>query len=88
MYVDIVSRLIMQLIAAVLILLMFSFDAHAVHYNKSPRAPKPNYSHCCVDNTEYIKSIAVVAVGLAVVSLVIATRVSENNRGHIVLAQF
>ena len=87
MYVDI-QRVIMQLIAAVIMLLMFSYKASAVHYNGRPPQQRPVYHCCCNNNNEHIKTVAFVAVGLAVVSLVVATKASENNRGHIVLAQF
>lgn len=87
MYVDI-QKIIMQLIAAVIMLLMFCFRADAVHYNGRPPQPRPVYHSCCHNDNEHIKTVALVAVGLAVVSLVVATKASENNRGHIVLAQF
>lgn len=87
MYVDI-QKVIMQLIAAVIMLLMFTYRASAVHYNGRPPQPRPVYHSCCHNDNEHIKTVALVAVGLAVVSLVVATKASENNRGHIVLAQF
>lgn len=87
MYVDI-QKVIMQLIAAVIMLLMFTYRASAVHYNGRPPQQRPVYHSCCHNDNEHIKTVAFVAVGLAVVSLVVATKASENNRGHIVLAQF
>ena len=87
MYVDF-QKIVMQFMAAVIMLLMFCFRADAVHYNGRPSQPTPVHHNCCHNDNEHIKTVALVAVGLAVVSLVVATKASENNRGHIVLAQF
>ena len=80
MYVDI-QKVIMQLIAAVIMLLMFTYRASAVHYNGRPPQQRPVYHSCCHNDNEHIKTVAFVAVGLAVVSLVVATRRAKITAG-------
>lgn len=77
-------------IAGIVMLLMCVFSANAnPRYDGPPRHPPRG--HCCgvsSNDNHVAKSMALVAVGLAVIAVMVSIEASESNKGQVVITRF
>lgn len=80
----------LAIIAGLIMLFMFMLNANAGprYYDSQRHGPR---GHCCYvssSDNHVAKSMALVAVGLAVIAVMVSIEASESNQGQVVITKF